>query len=742
MAKPNVYELPDLVDHRPRISPEAVKSTFNTFNRNNFTILHVNIRSIINKMHLLELLLAQLDTKFSCIVISETWLTNDEFFGKYYLDGYNFFYSSRPGGGGGGVCVYVLDSYEASGADVRLAGSEAMVVRIDCSGRSVCTVLAVYRTPSGVPSAFLADWEACLPSLPSNSVIVGDLNFDLNPENDTDNPTLDYMRIMSVNGFYNIIETATRFGNSKTSLLDHIFVKNLAMDIRSCTVDTDILADHLPVIGSIAIPNFKHSHHAGHISITKLDREQLYEKINDTENWQSVLTSHDPDEAFDNFTTTMQTLINESSCTVSKKQNKKLNFKKPWMTRKIFRLITQRENCRKKIFDDPFNGKLLKHYTKLKNLAAEAVKKAKVDYFKHKFEVVKSNPNEKWTLINRILNRNVAKSSVPSCLETDTCKFSLPKEISECFNEFFCNIGTGLAGKLPKTNVDPLSYLIKNTHIEQFDFLEISPEITAEVIGNSSAQKAVGYDGISMAIIKDNKTILAEVLTHMINTIIRTSKFPDSQKIARVRPLHKKGDKSDRNNYRPISILTAISKITEKVLAIQLRYFLENCDILSDCQFGFREKRNTTSAISRLMEQLYQSFNDSKITQGIFLDFSKAFDTIDHSILIKKLPFYNFSSDACNLLESYLSNRKQFVKIDDFKSSLKEVRIGVPQGSVLGPILFLIYINDLINAAPMFNYLLFADDTNIFSNDPLLLKANLKKIEQWCLSNKLILNYT
>ena len=152
MAKPNDYELPDLVEHRPRISPEAVKRTFNTFNRNNFTILHVNIRSIINKMHLLEFLLAQLDTKFSCIVVSETWLTTDEFFGKYYLDGFNFFYSSRPGGGG--VCVYVLDSYEASGADVRLAGSEAMVVRIDCSGRSVCTVLAVYRTLRGCPLPF------------------------------------------------------------------------------------------------------------------------------------------------------------------------------------------------------------------------------------------------------------------------------------------------------------------------------------------------------------------------------------------------------------------------------------------------------------------------------------------------------------------------------------------------------------------------------------------------------------
>ena len=131
-------------------------------------------------------------------------------------------------------------------------------------------------------------------------------------------------------------------------------------------------------------------------------------------------------------------------------------------------------------------------YTKLKNLAAEAVKKAKVDYFKNKFEVVKSNPNEKWTLINRILKRNGAKNSVRSYLDADTYKFTSPKEISECFNEFFCNIGTGLAGKLPKTNVDPLSYLIKNTHIEQFDFLEISPEVTTEVIGSSSAQKAVG----------------------------------------------------------------------------------------------------------------------------------------------------------------------------------------------------------------------------------------------------------
>ena len=145
--------------------------------------------------------------------------------------------------------------------------------------------------------------------------------------------------------------------------------------------------------------------------------------------------------------------------------------------------------------------------------------------------------------------------------------------------------------------------------------------------------------------------------------------------------------------------------------------------------FYVRGKAQHQPAISKLLDEFYENFYESRITRGIFLDLFKTFDTINHNILIQKLPYYNFTNKACNLLNSYLSIWAQYVQIDQHKSSLGSVNIGVPRGSVLGPILFIIYISDFVNAAPIFNYILFADDTNILSSDALLLKLNLKTLK-------------
>ena len=439
----------------------------------------------------------------------------------------------------------------------------------------------------------------------------------------------------------------------------------------------------------------------------------------------------------------MHDLIAQSSCTKKLKRGKKHTFRKPWMTQELHNLILKRRKLHQSLHDQPYNKLLYQKYLRLKNLTADSINIAKKEFYKNEFETAKSDPNRKWAFVNTVLKRNFYQNDVPSYLSIDGQNITSQLEMTEKFNEFFTTVGSNLASELPSSDIDPLSYLVKiEDKASSFKFMEISDDITSEIVQNCSSKKAVGCDQISMKLLKDHSKTLVPILTHLINLTIRTSTFPDSQKIARVRPLHKKGDKAELNNYRPISILTATSKIIEKVLSFQLRYFLESNEMFCGSQFGFRERKSTTSAISKLLEQLYENFNESRITQGIFLDFSKAFDTINHDILIQKLPYYNFTNEACNLLNSYLSNRTQYVQIDQHKSSPASVNIGVPQGSVLGPILFIIYINDLINAAPMFNYILFADDTNIFSTDPLLLKSNLKNIENWCHANRLILNFT
>ena len=168
MAKPNDYADISSVDHKPHLNPGAVKHSFSDFLNHPFSILHVNIRSFHHKLPQLEFLLAELDINFSCIVISETWFSEHEYLNKFFIKGYNLYCRSRPQGGGGGVCVYVAEKFDARVADMRLEGAEVMLVRICCRGRPVCSVLPVYRTPSESLAAFLADWEACLPSLPSN----------------------------------------------------------------------------------------------------------------------------------------------------------------------------------------------------------------------------------------------------------------------------------------------------------------------------------------------------------------------------------------------------------------------------------------------------------------------------------------------------------------------------------------------------------------------------------------------
>ena len=210
--------------------------------------------------------------------------------------------------------------------------------------------------------------------------------------------------------------------------------------------------------------------------------------------------------------------------------------------------------------------------------------------------------------------------------------------------------------------------------------------------------------------------------------------------------LHKSGDKSDVNNYRPISCLPLLNKIFEKLLYSRLYSFFVKCDIFSTCQYGFLRGVNTSNAVNDLLENIYKAMNKNEYLGAVFLDLSKAFDTVSHDVLLKKLEHYGIRGNALLLLKSYLTSRKQFVTFDGHRSEIKDVRIGVPQGSVLGPLLFLVYINDLPRSVRRLSSILFADDTTLhFSHKNIYslcdsLTADLTHVKNWLLANKLTLN--
>ena len=250
----------------------------------------------------------------------------------------------------------------------------------------------------------------------------------------------------------------------------------------------------------------------------------------------------------------------------------------------------------------------------------------------------------------------------------------------------------------------------------------------------------------STKFIKLSSSILAPTLVKLFNLSIRTGVYPDLLKVAKVIPIFKKGDSSSVNNYRPISILSPINKIFEKIIYSRLIKYIDKSNILYKYQYGFRKKHSTEHALIELVDQIRLSMGSNQMTCGIFIDLSKAFDTVNHQILIHKLEHYGIRGNALELFKSYLNNRKQYVQIENSKSKTRPISCGVPQGSVLGPLLFLLFINDLPKCCPNVKTRLFADDTTIFfhSNniDDIIStgKIVMTQLTNWFKANKLTLN--
>ena len=308
------------------------------------------------------------------------------------------------------------------------------------------------------------------------------------------------------------------------------------------------------------------------------------------------------------------------------------------------------------------------------------------------------------------------------------------------------NIAINLVNQLPKPSIPFQEYLAPANPSSIF-FYPTSPHEVKQIINKTSPKHSSCWDEIPPVVLKYLPDNIINALTYIFNLSLCQGKFVTAFRHAKVVPIHKKGDVQNLNNYRPISLLSSFSKILEKIVYRRLYSFFDRFNLFSNSQFGFRRGHSTSHANCLLVDKVAASFEKKLCTLGIFLDLSKAFDTINHKILLHKLDHYGIRGTALNWFMSYLTGRTQQVCYNGVASSnINEINLSVPQGSILGPLLFIIYVNDFPNCLKYGTSLSFADDTSIFISGKtartLFDKGNdeLCNIDNWLVANKLFLN--
>ena len=425
-------------------------------------------------------------------------------------------------------------------------------------------------------------------------------------------------------------------------------------------------------------------------------------------------------------------------------QHKKIRSNKvPWMTSDIKKLMNTRDNFKRKaILTNNENDWLI--FKTTRNKVNIELRNAKKDYYSSKIADQKFNPKKAWKSINSLLGRQ-NKPTVINELRVGENNFTNHEDIAEGFNEYFSNIGPNLASNIDSSNYNFETH-VKNAKSEFAAFQHVTVSHVSHLLHGLSSNKATGIDKISCKIIKLATPVISDSLTLIFNQAITLSSFPDEWKIARVIPLYKNGQRNIPGNYRPISVLPAISKIMERILYDQLHSYLTTFELLSDSQFGFRKSHSTASALLDCINEWYVNLDRKMFNLVVLIDLKKAFDTVDHQILLRKLELYGIKGQALTLLRSYLTNRNQKCQIKNSFSSERLIKCGVPQGSILGPLFFLLCINDLPYCLNKTKPRMFADDTNLTASANSLTdleaaaNSDLENLRKWLIANRLRLN--
>ena len=721
--------------------------------RGDLNILQWNSRSLLGNFTNLKNILQLLEESgifVDIIMICESHLNSIK--EKLVdLNGYRLFNMNRQLNKCGGVCIYVRNSYTVKLRDDLNNFIEGMLESLILEltiGKKKHLICEIYRPPGGNIKSFLEHYEQLITKLRKDTgelIIGGDFNVDL-LKTDSCSYSASFLELNTENLLLPTISKPSRVTKNSATLIDNIFVSSKLSHAYSSNILLDDSSDHLICLTSLH-RDIKKTKESYYITRRDLSDKNLLEikATLGTIDWNPIVTDTDTDSSFEKFHKKLEDTLDKISPYKSTRVSGKSRIRDPWITPGLVKSSKQLSKLFGTLQRNPTKRE---EYIVKRNLLNKLRRISRIKFFNDKFSEFSGNSRKVWNLINCVLNKMTNKSDFIELIKVRDKEYNSPKDIATVFADHFLNVGKTSAstkniyrGKLK----DKIPNNPKSVYLQPITTFDL-----CSIISTLKAKRSSGYDDFSNNMLKEISNEISVPMAHIINLSITTGTFPKKMKLAEVTPLHKGKERFIVTNYRPISLLITLSKLLEKAVHTQLNSFLEKTNMYFDGQFGFRKGYSTVNAVEYLCSEILKEHEDKRLVGAVYVDLSKAFDTIDHKTLLRKLDKMGIRGVANKWVNSYLNGRFMRVKIKSKTgvclSENLEIKRGCPQGSILGPFYFCCMINDLHLYLTECKAICYADDTTVYCSGKNIseiqhkLEEDFVTLVQWFAENNLSLN--